>query len=756
MADEYKENGATSIISMLGSIVAALGFEITDNAKAAVTMLKMQKEILENASLRDFLTGNVSIKTIQNVSTGVWYVPGKLIHFVQQYLASDAGGGYPGEDGVRFSGDMVKIPAGELPKALTVKASDSKYTVWDVFKQLCYKYFGVVPTYEFDYNTWKEKNDKKEYSCYYVEDGENSWIFKHNVMAVFQYYDAEYPPDSVNARRRSLSIGLLAPPGSKLYSGTIRADYSKVIGGATYTYRTYTPSLTYLGPTYELIYKSGGSINVFTSSKVSTNKYVADTAYNYNGGVSYKKIYNNVNLSKEAHLYLSTDAYISPVQQGGGITRGGGVGRRHSLPQEENFPPCGGVTTVPEITEWTNRVINWNGECYMPLTYYKVNPSNENPGTEPGSPSTPIDPNDPNVDPENILKYIYPNTTPQGTAQSGENTDQSTGQLENNYTNGTNGPSDIPSTDIKGGLYTLWHPSADNLQNLGAFLYGATTQGTIASIIGDPINAIIQLTEWAVKPVDGPVKTPVICNIAATDLKMPTIPNQFMQFDCGTIEIPREYHDFRDYEPYTRLSLFLPFVGDVNISTNDCITPHKIHVIYNIDFLSGVACAEVLVDEDVRYAYQAAMCAAIPVTSGDASRLLASLIGAAVGAVGGGVMGGIVGGTAGSRLAARSLISGVSEAALAPINGIQTQRTGSISANTGLLGEMKPYVLVTRPISVVADQYKSLLGQPYQLDGTLGSQTGFVKVREVHLDGITATESEKQEIERLLKEGVIL
>lgn len=37
---DYKQNGATSIISMLGSIVAALGFEITDNAKAAVTMLK--------------------------------------------------------------------------------------------------------------------------------------------------------------------------------------------------------------------------------------------------------------------------------------------------------------------------------------------------------------------------------------------------------------------------------------------------------------------------------------------------------------------------------------------------------------------------------------------------------------------------------------------------------------------------------------------------------------------------------------------
>ena len=119
-------------------------------------------------------------------------------------------------------------------------------------------------------------------------------------------------------------------------------------------------------------------------------------------------------------------------------------------------------------------------------------------------------------------------------------------------------------------------------------------------------------------------------------------------------------------------------------------------------------------------------------------------------------MGGIVGGTAGSRMIARSLIGGVSDAAMSPINGIQIQRTGSISANTGLLGEMKPYVLVTRPISFIPDSYESLIGRPYQTTATLGSQTGFVKVREVHLDGITATEAEKEEIERMLKKGVIL
>nr|DAM81295.1 MAG TPA: hypothetical protein [Caudoviricetes sp.] len=712
MADtDYKQNGATSIISMLGSIVAALGFEITDNAKAAVTMLKMQRDLMLDSTMRDYLTGQYTLKTLQNIATGAWYVPGKLVSWVQKWLANNGG----------YDTETFHYPI-YTDKEKVMFANTSLDTVIAALKDSTK---GVVDDYSGLYDIINTLSPDTSGKLFYVAVQKSR---SGGISFFITVYNG--PTDTV--------------PGIDLNSPQICYKYSN-----SNIYVPY-PAVTCNTDAY---YKFGDNTPQVTRGQNSTEEWYLVP---YDSGDKALRTFK-----------LSNFGSIREFNAGGGITRGGGVSRHHySLPKEENLPPCGGDTTVPQITEWSNRVINWNDDCYMPLTYFKVNPSNENPGTEPGSPNTPIEPDDPRLDPESphydpsipgdILKYFYPEDYVQSTPQNGDNTVQTSGQLQDNYTNANNGPSNIPNTDIKGGLYTLWHPSADNLQKLGAFLYGSTTQGTIASIIGDPINAIIQLTEWAVTPVDGPVKSPVICNIGATELKMPTIPNQFMQFDCGTIEIPREYHDFRDYEPYTRLSLFLPFVGDVNISTNDCVTPHKIHVIYNIDFLSGVACAEVLIDEDVRYAYQAAMCAAVPVTSSDASRLIASIIGAAVGTVSGGVMGGIVGGTAGSRMASRALIGGVSEVAMSPINGIQTQRTGSISANTGLLGEMKPYVLVTRPISVVADQYKSLLGQPYQLDGTLGSRKGFVKVREVHLDGITATEAEKTEIEQMLKEGVIL
>ena len=691
MADSDYKNGAVSIISAIGSAMAALGFEVNDNLESAKTMLKMQGDVVSDPTMKSYITGEYSVKTLYDGVNKIWALSGHFISWVQKWLAKN--GAYDSTD--EYNADILFVDN----QAVTYKNIVKGNTIIDYYPsevQPILNHYGVTGQF-----------------LYYVHrnyGGEPDW-----------YQTVLVPLIDDN----SIDIRL---------STVIKSNKANVGWGITRSDKAF--------PEYIHTHTSTDKFDEYSVTK--TNQYVWRITENHGFYINY-----------DSDDTLGHTIGSTVYKTGGGISRGGGVGR-HSLPKDENFPPCGGDTTVPAITEWSGRVINWNGDCYMPITYYKVNKSNENPGTKPGEPNTPVDPDDTNFDPSDIIKYVYPNETPQSTPQLGTNPVQSTGQLVNNFTNATNGPSVIPSTNVKSGLFTLWHPSSDDLQNLGAFLYGATAQGTIASIIGNPINAIIQLTEWAVTPVDGPEKSPVICNIAATDLKMPTIPNQFMQFDCGSITIPREYSDFRDYEPYTRLSLFLPFVGEVNISTNDCILPHSIKVIYNLDFLSGAACAEVLVDGDVRYAYQAAMCAAIPVTSSDASRLLASLIGAAVGTVGGGIMGGIVGGTAGSRMTAHSLIGGVSDAVMSPINGIQIQRTGSISANAGLLGEMKPYVLVTRPISYIPDSYESLIGRPYQTTAPLGSQTGFVKVREVHLDGITATEVEKEEIESLLKKGVII
>ena len=84
------------------------------------------------------------------------------------------------------------------------------------------------------------------------------------------------------------------------------------------------------------------------------------------------------------------------------------------------------------------------------------------------------------------------------------------------------------------------------------------------------------------------------------------------------------------------------------------------------------------------------------------------------------------------------------------------QRGGSISCTAGELGGRKPYVIVATRVPIVDANYNTYAGQPYFKTATLNSVSGFTIVEQVQLNGVVATQGELDEIENLLKGGVIL
>lgn len=62
----------------------------------------------------------------------------------------------------------------------------------------------------------------------------------------------------------------------------------------------------------------------------------------------------------------------------------------------------------------------------------------------------------------------------------------------------------------------------------------------------------------------------------------------YFGYDLGYIRIPTIYGDFRDYEPYVRYSIYLPYFGEVDISASDIVDKY-IRVFLNVDFLTGFA-----------------------------------------------------------------------------------------------------------------------------------------------------------------------
>ena len=107
---------------------------------------------------------------------------------------------------------------------------------------------------------------------------------------------------------------------------------------------------------------------------------------------------------------------------------------------------------------------------------------------------------------------------------------------------------------------------------------------------------------------------------------------------------------------------------------------------------------------------------------------------------------------------ATSVVSGNILPALGGVTRLHTNvdRSGSFTGNAGAMGSKVPYLIISRPQTAMADQFETLSGYPSNTYTPLSACKGFTQVKYCHVENLNATDSEKHEIEQLLKEGVIL
>ena len=86
----------------------------------------------------------------------------------------------------------------------------------------------------------------------------------------------------------------------------------------------------------------------------------------------------------------------------------------------------------------------------------------------------------------------------------------------------------------------------------------------------------------------------------------------------------------------------------------------------------------------------------------------------------------------------------------------RVQRSGSIGSIYGAMTNKKACIYVKRPIAYNANNYQHYYGFPANWTCTLRDCHGFTRVKDIHLDTVTCTDEERIEIERLLKQGVMM
>lgn len=265
-----------------------------------------------------------------------------------------------------------------------------------------------------------------------------------------------------------------------------------------------------------------------------------------------------------------------------------------------------------------------------------------------------------------------------------------------------------------------------------------------------------------------------------SSIKGASIFNNTIPFNqVGLFRITNSYNNFLDYAPYTKMYLFLPYIGYVDLDVNlikKGIGKDEVYlsIDYAVDFDTGKCTAYIsranaintdntLVSPLLIDMKEGVIGFDIPIGRTNASEIAKGYVTTGLTAIGGAVATALTGG-----YALPLAISTFASSSASLINSSQPHvQKGTIgNIKNAFCTTQKPFIIVERPqpINISKDENNnnvyaiaSLKGKPCGLKARLSLISGFTKIESVHLEKFTnATEDELQEIESLLKTGVIL
>lgn len=316
------------------------------------------------------------------------------------------------------------------------------------------------------------------------------------------------------------------------------------------------------------------------------------------------------------------------------------------------------------------------------------------------------------------------------------------GASPNDFNTGTGStPAVVTPTGSASALWKIYNPSQSELDTFGAWLWSSNFVDQLLKVFNDPMQAIIGLHKIFCTPSvsgSGVIKVGYLASNATANY----VDDQYVNVDCGSVDLYEFYGNVFDYEPFTRLQLFLPFIGFVGLSTSDC-TRGKIKVKYRVDVLTGQCLANVSVvrdmHENILYTYAGNCAVQYPVSSGSYVGIIGGLLGIA------------------GTIASGGALAPVAIASMKGVGGMHTdvKHSGSIQGSAGAMGCKKPYLVIERPQTAMPNNGELIEGLPQNETVTLGSCSGFVKVKKATYN-ISALDVELDMIKSLLESGVYI
>lgn len=357
----------------------------------------------------------------------------------------------------------------------------------------------------------------------------------------------------------------------------------------------------------------------------------------------------------------------------------------------------------------------------------------------------------------------------------GQDPDDSGGDGDHDNTSDIIEPPGIPPISATGvGLVSVYNPTSSQLAALGAKLWNPTALDAIKQYFTNPMDSILGLSIVPVSPRTGVPKN-IHLGVYDTEVSALLVDSDYVIINCGSIPINRYYGSYLDYDPYTKITCYLPYIGEIEVNP-DQVMQKSLKVLYYVNVITGDIVAMLCADGSIIYTVAGNCIRQLPMSQTDYSAIIntavlavSTIATAAVGASAAGAVGGAVAGaaktSAGAAVAEARTSAEISNQVMGAGNSLINQvmsskmrynHAGSIGTGSGQLTYQTPYLTIERPNLDLADSYKSFVGYPCNKTMQLSRCTGFTQIEATKLSIPGATDEEITEILQFLVEGVII
>ena len=318
----------------------------------------------------------------------------------------------------------------------------------------------------------------------------------------------------------------------------------------------------------------------------------------------------------------------------------------------------------------------------------------------------------------------------------------------------------LSATDA--GIIGLFVPSVQQMQDLADFMWtdfggtGTTVEDILSEIvealkrsISNPLDYVLGLNIIPSQGLSVGANKVIRFGFVSSGVSMPRLSDQYFSVDCGSLSFDAVCGDtFLDYAPYSKFSIYLPYIGVREVDANDFVG-HTIGVVYHGDVITGGITAYVTKDGSVMYQYSGSCALNVPLSADNWGNTISAAVNVATAIVAGKA-------SAGAAGVAKAVAQGAASVAANPsLLSPQVAHSGAVSGSAGCMGVQVPFVIREAVRFHSTENFNKFSGYPSFYYKALSDMSGYTRVLDLHLHDIPATQEEVQEIESILKEGAI-